>query len=147
MSKLNEFISEVKGGMAKSHHFAVQLTLPSAISNLEPIKSNMNKIILFCDQAQLPGVSYSTNPVRSYGEVKEVPYEKLFEQVNLSFYVDADLTVKKLFDEWIALVQDPVTRDFNYPSKYISDSINILIYDNQNQERYRVALNKVFPKL
>jgi len=146
MNKLNEFISEVKSGMAKTQFFTTQLKLPAALNNFEPIRSNMNKIILFCEQAQLPGLSFGTAQVRSYGEFKEVPYEKLFEPVTLSFYVDAEMVVKKLFDEWIGLVQDPKTRDFNYPSVYLTDTIDIIVSDIQDKDRYKVTLNKAYPK-
>jgi hypothetical protein len=146
MSKLNQFIAEVKGGMAKTQFFTTRLTLPASLNNFEPIRSSMNKIILFCDQAQLPGLSFGTTQVRSYGEFKEVPYEKLFEPVTLSFYVDAEMVVKKLFDEWIGLIQDPKTRDFNYPSTYMTDSIDIIVSDAQDKDRYKVTLNKAYPK-
>lgn len=146
MSKLNEFISNVKMGMAKTSFFTVQLTLPTALNNYEPAKSNMNKIILFCEQAQIPGISFSTNQVRSYGEFREIPYEKLYEPVQLSFYVDADMNVKKLFDSWIDLVQNTTTRDFNYPNQYTTDKIDIIVQDSMDAPKYTVSLNKAYPK-
>lgn len=145
-TKLTEFIAEVKGGVAKSNLFVVNLTVPERIQILEPIKSKLSKIILFCDQAQIPGLSFSTSQVRSFGEYKEVPYEKLFEPVNLSFYVDANMTVKKLFDEWIGLIQDPDTRIFNYPKYYLTDAIDIVVNDANDQDRYKVTLHKAYPK-
>jgi hypothetical protein len=133
-------------GMAKTSFFTVELTLPTALSNLEPAKSNMNKIMLFCEQAQIPGVSFSTNQVRSYGEFREIPYEKLYEPIQLSFYVDADMNVKKLFDSWIALVQNTTTRDYNFPDQYTTDKINIIVQDSMDSPKYTVSLNKAYPK-
>lgn len=144
MSSLNDFISQVKRGMAVSSHFLVQLNLPPALTNVASI--DMQKVILFCDQAQLPGVSFGTNPVRSYGEVREVPYEKLYEGVNLSFYVDADMTVKSLFDEWIALIQNPITRDFNFPQRYLTDTIQIIVKNTQGESVYLCTLHECYPK-
>lgn len=146
MTKLADFIAQVRNGVAKSTHFTVQLNIPQALNGLEPIKSNMNKIILFCDQAQIPGISFGTNQIRSYGEFKEVPYEKLFEPVTLSFYVDSNLIVKKLFDEWISLIQNKETRDFNYPNVYITDKIDIIVENTQGESVYKVSLNKCYPK-
>lgn len=146
MTMLNDFVSEIKAGVAKQTHFTVQLTLPESIANLGGIKENMNKIILFCDQAQLPGISFSSAQVRSYGEFKEVPYEKLYEPVNLSFYVDKDLQVKKLFDAWLALIQSPRTRDFNWPKNYLTNKIDIIVQDTQNNNRYKASLFNVYPK-
>lgn len=143
---LNDFIAKVKSGMAKQTHFTVALTLPSALSNMGGIKENMDKVILFCDQAQLPGISFSTNQVRSYGEFKEVPYEKLFEPVTLSFYVDRDMIVKRLFDEWMGLVQSPSTRDFRWPNQYITNKIDVIVMDTENRNRYVVSLYNAYPK-
>jgi hypothetical protein len=144
MSTLKDFIAQVRSGMAKSSHFMVELTLPESLISTESV--NMNKVIMFCDQAQLPGISFGTNPVRSYGETKEVPYEKLYEPVNLSFYVDSDMIVKRLFDKWMALVQDPITRDFNYPQRYTTNTINIIVENTQGEEIYMCTLHNCYPK-
>lgn len=143
---LNEFISEVKRGVAKTNHFFVELTLPQSLMNTSEIRDNSKKIALFCDQAQIPGVSFATNAVRSFGESKEVPYEKLFEPIQLSFYVDDDFIVKKLFDNWMHLIQDTNTRTFRYPDQYIASSINILVINPSEKERYLVTLHNVYPK-
>lgn len=147
MSKLNEFIAGVRSGMAKNAHFEVELNLPPALTNLEPLKSNMRKVLLFCDQAPLPGYSFGSNQVRSYGEFREVPYEKLYEQVQLSFYVDADMHVKALFDRWAELIQSPVTRDFSYYNNYTTDQIRIFVKDTLDNARYMCVLNKAYPKI
>jgi hypothetical protein len=144
MSSLNEFITEVKRGMAKPNHFLVQLNLPPALTNSTSI--DIRKVILFCDQAQLPGISFGTNPVRSYGEVREVPYEKLYEGVNLSFYVDADMMVKSLFDKWIELIQNPDTRDFNFAETYMTDTIKIIVENSQGESVYICTLHECYPK-
>ena len=146
MSTLKDFVAEMKGGLARNSHFAVLVKLPAAISNDDLIKGNYQKIMLFCEQASLPGISFSTSQVRSFGEFKEVPYEKLYEQVSLSFYVDADLTVKRLFDQWINLIQDTTNRTYSWPSTYLTDTIDIFVYDTENNQRYKCTLHQVFPK-
>lgn len=106
----------------------------------------MTKILLFCEQAQLPGVSFSTSQVRSFGEFKEVPYEKLYEPISLSFFADSDLTVKTLFDKWVNLIQDTNTRMYSYPDEYVTDNIKIFVHDVQNQKKYCVTLYECYPK-
>ena len=144
MSTLNDFISHVRDGMAKNNHFKVVLTVPSALTNMTEV--NMQKIMLFCDQAALPGVSFGTTPIRSYGESREVPYEKLYEPITLSFYVDANLTVKHLFDKWIQLVQSPVSRDFNYPQEYQTKTIELFVENMEGEGVYSCKLFDCFPK-
>lgn len=146
MSTLKDFIAEVKGGLARPAHFAVMVKLPASIANDDLIKGNITKIMLFCEQATLPGISFATAPVRSFGETKEVPYEKLYEGVTLSFYVDADLTVKRLFDQWSNLIQDTKTRLYQYPSTYLTDTIDIFVYDTENNQRYKCTLHQAYPK-
>lgn len=142
---INTFISNVKSGLARNNHFLVQLSLPSKLAVSDPTKTNLEKILLFCDQAQLPGVSYGTNQVRTYGEFREVPYEKLYEQVTLSFYVDKDLYVKNLFEEWINLIQDRKTRDFEFPVNYMTD-IEIYVLDTEDNKKYKIKLKNAYPK-
>lgn len=145
-NRLNEFISEVKIGVARTNQFIVEIFPPKALMALNDISANLHMILMFCDQAQLPGISLSTAPVRSFGESKEVPYEKLYEPIQLSFYVDDSMIVKKLFDEWMNLIQDTDTRTFNYPKTYIANTLNIIVIDKKEQYRYAVTLHNVYPK-
>lgn len=144
MSTLNEFIAYVKNGVAKNNKFLVNLTLPEDLADMKDI--NMRKVLLFCDQAAIPGVSFASAPIRSYGETRELPYEKLYEQITLSFYLDAKLTIKTLFDRWIQLVQDPVSRDFTYPKDYKTHSIEILVGNVEGEQVYKCVLYNCFPK-
>lgn len=145
-NKLNEFISEVKNGVARTNQFIVELTPPRELALKKDINDALRMIVMFCDQAQLPGLSLSTAQVRSYGEFKEVPYEKLYEPIQLSFYVDNNFKVKTLFDEWMNLIQDPNDRTFNYPKDYIAESLNIHVIDKLDRTRHTVTLHKVYPK-
>ena len=142
---LNDFVSNIKQGLAKSNHFFVDIALPSKLATSDPTKSNLQKILLFCDQAQLPGTSYGTNQVRTYGEFREVPYERIYEPVQLSFYVDKELYVKHFLENWMNTVQDKTTRDFQYP-KYYSTNIDIYVLDTVDQQKYKTTLKYAYPK-
>lgn len=146
MSTLSDFISGVREGLSRTNHFSVLLTPPSSLANDNIISPKMTKILLFCEQAQLPGVSFSTSQVRSFGEFKEVPYEKLYEPITLNFLADSNLTVKVLFDKWVNLIQDTSTRMYSYPDEYMTDNIKIFVHDVQNQKKYCVTLYECYPK-
>ena len=144
MSKLTDFISQVRDGIAKTSHFTTVVVLPpSLLSKFS--SSDITKLILFCDQTQIPGVSFSSNQVRSYGEFKEVPYEKLYEAVTLSFYVDSNMVIRNVFDEWVKLIQGN-SRDFSWPKEYLSDLTSIVVENSQGDQTYVVNLRKCFPK-
>ena len=146
MSSLNDFIANVKQGMARTNHFTVELLLPEELANMSPIREKLRMIQMFCDQTQLPGVSFGTSQVRSHGEFKEVPYEKLWEPITMNFYVDKELYVKYLFDTWIDLVQSQNSRTFRYPNEYMSDKMNIITEDIESTARYETTLYRCYPK-
>ena len=146
---INRFISEIKnGGVARHNRFAVLFTPPRKISEGAKVLGNkdaLQKVLLFCDTVQLPGVNYSTVQNRTFGEFRETPYERLYDNLAMTFYVDNDMKIKALFDDWINTVQNPNTRTFNYYNNYISN-MTIEIQDLSDKTRYRMTLWEVYPK-
>jgi hypothetical protein len=138
---LDQFIANIKnGGLSRSNRYVVNIAKPFAVDDVI-----YRQILLYCDQAQLPGVNYSTIQNRSYGEFREVPYEKLYGDVNMSFYVDKDLYVKEFFDKWINSIQDTNSRAFNYYDQYTT-KISIDVQDLNDNSKYRVTLHECYPK-
>jgi len=138
---LKDFISQVKkGSIARNNRYAVIFTPPARVN-----PGALQKVLLFCDQIQLPGVNYSTTQNRTFGEFRETPYEKLYDNLTMSFYVDNDMKVKGLFDDWIGSIQDPITRKFSYYNDYISN-MTIEIQDLQSKTRYEMTLWECYPK-
>lgn len=138
---IEQFISTIKQqGLSRTNRYAVTLTPPVSVDN-----ANLSTILLLCDQISLPGMNYATIQNRTFGEFREVPYEKLFDSVTMSFYVDQGLQVKYLFDKWMAYIQDPKTRRFNYYKNYISP-MEIVVQDLMNKSRYSVQLYECYPK-
>jgi hypothetical protein len=143
-TKLREFISNIRtGGVMKTSRYSVFMPLPKAMLGTGP--SDMKKILMFCSEAQLPGVSLSTSQVRTFGEVREMPYEKLYDNVNLTFYVDQEMKVKSLFDDWMNTIQGN-SRTFEYYDNYVTD-IQIYVEDARDDSRYVVTLYECYPKM
>ena len=136
---LNDFTSQVKKeGLAIVNRYAVVLP------NMEG--SDMSRMLLmYCSATQLPGLNNSTTPARTFGEYREMPYERLFEAVNMEFYVDRPMKVKTYWDNWMGQVIDPVTRKFNYYKNYTKD-ITIFVLDRQDKNIYGCTLYEAFPK-
>lgn len=147
MTTLTSFISEVKtGALARSSHYSINFTPPkiffrSALNSSEKVR----KLLLYCNSAQLPGINISTFQSRTFGETREMPYDKLFDNVSLSFYVDRDMYIKKFFDTWIDGIQNPTTRTFEYYDQYTTD-IEIRIQDVAEKDTYIVKLFEAYPK-
>jgi len=137
-SPLNSFISKVKqDGLARTNRYTVLFT---------GFTTNRSRdAMMMCDQVQLPGTNFNTADMRTFGEIRKAPYERLYEDVNMSFYVDTSMTVKSFFDDWMTYIQDPMTRNFGYYDDYTADII-IEVQDLKNQSRYGVKLYEAFPK-
>jgi hypothetical protein len=145
MATLNEFISQVAGeGLMRSNRFAVSFSLPPGIG-YGRYNQDLRKILLYCDNVNLPGLTIETTQAKTFGEIREMPYQKMFDNINMGFYVDNAMSVKLLFDAWMEAIQDPVTRTFNYYKDYTTD-ITIEVFDIANKVRYGVTLFQCYPK-
>lgn len=143
---LKDFIGNVKNGMARTNYYDVTFAKPQVVASSLYDNITLNRILLFCDQVQLPGLTMSTTPIRTFGEVREMPYEKLYDNITMSFYVDKEMKVKLFFDEWINGIQNPWTRTFAYYEQYTTD-IKVIAYDVANNSRYLVTLYEAYPKV
>jgi hypothetical protein len=131
---LNEFISSVKDkGMANANRYFV------AITGAE------RKIGLFCDNAQLPGTQILSTPARTFGEIREVPYELSYDPITLTFYIDNEWQVKRFFDVWRESVFDPVTRVAGYYNDFVRD-VTIYCYNKEDKKVYTIKLLDAYPK-
>jgi hypothetical protein len=114
---INDFIAQVKeGGLARTNRYIVDFRPPVAGED-----DTKRKLILFCDQVQLPGQNFSTVQNRTFGEFREVPYERIYDNITLSFLVDSGMNVKKVFDKWMDKIADPNTRTYGYYKDYTVD--------------------------
>jgi hypothetical protein len=140
----SEFLSEVKtGGLARNNRFTVSFDGGELIGAITG--NDYRKLLLFCDGAQLPGQSLATVPNRTFGEIRETPYDRLYEPVTLSFYCDTQMQVKYYFDNWMDQIYNPATRKFAYYDDYICN-LTIDAKDTQNNTQYRVTMFEAYPK-
>jgi len=143
MANLNEFIGSIKTqGLMRSNRYAINFSLPRNVQNSG---SDLRSILLFCDSVTLPGVTISTTPALTYGEIREMPYEKLFAPVTFTFFMDTAMNVKQVFDNWQAAIVDPVTRQTGYYDDYTTD-IEITVFDINDNSRYSVKLYQAYLK-
>lgn len=140
---LKDFVALVKtNGVAKPSHFSVMFTPVG-----KPILSNFNieSMLLYCSQANIPGINIASNPAKIFGETFEFAYEKMYGPLNLSFYVDTNMEVKKIFDSWMDNIQDPKTKRFSYYSDFTTD-ITLNVYDTMHKKVYTMTFYEAYPK-
>lgn len=144
---LNDFITNVTGkGLAKSNYFSAIIYPPPLMlqANFKSPITTTN-FALQCDSASIPGLSLMTNDVAVYGEARQMPTQRLFSEMSLSFYVDLDLTIKKYFDAWMDFIINPNTRTCRYYDDYTTQ-MEVIVHDKNFNIRYKVKLFECYPK-
>ena len=130
---LQDFVAEMQKGVARSNRYFV--VMPDAD----------RMIGLFCENTQLPGSTILTTPSKIFGESREVPYERSYEPITMSFYVDSDFKVKEYFDNWHNSIFDPYTRAGNYYEEYVKP-IEIWVHNVEDKRTYALSLYECYPK-
>jgi hypothetical protein len=142
MASMREFIGTIANqGLMRNNRFNVLLSVPPAVS----LGVDVRKVLLYCDSVTLPGLSIATAEAKTYGEVREMPYQRVFENIPMTFYVDNAMHVKLMFDTWLAAVINPGTREVNYYRDYTTD-MSISVYDVNEKSRYEVTCYQCYPK-
>lgn len=146
---LQEFIALVKNdGLIKPSHYNFRLVkYPSYFTDNRKLVSEFNKLHVLCEATQLPGVQLQTMNHEEFGETREVPYQRAFDNVSLTFILDRKMIVKNFFDQWLEYVVDPVTRTHGFYDKYIGNII-IEMQDASTDSKtmYSVRLEDCYPK-
>jgi len=139
---LNNFIAKVKNdGLARSSRFNVVITPPKVLVDGGFIDRDM---ILLCDHIDIPSTTLATNDLNVYGEVRAMPYQRLFGDTKISFYMDRDMSIKKFFDRWINHIIHPKSRIQNYYDNYIS-TMEAVVNTLEEKATYKVIYNECYP--
>lgn len=148
-SPLNDFISTVKSnGIMPLNRFTVEFALPKSISTIFGGSNSMK--VMMCHGLNLPGIVLTTQQSKTYGEYREFPYEKLFNNINMNFYITSisgggQLSNITIFNEWMNSIQNPYTREFSYYDDYITD-ITVTIQDKAEDDKHTVKFFECYPK-
>lgn len=127
--------ANINKGYARPNLFTVDLGNVKASKALE--------YRLNCFQAQLPGNTIATTD-KDDG-FRSVAYKKVFADVILGFYCSSDLKELKFFQDWIDIIVDKNTNQFNVPEKYIWP-ITITQYNRQWGRVAEWKLSDAYPK-
>ena len=135
MPTIHDFKATMQRGFARPNLFEV------SISKVAPDKQF--KYQMSCFQAQIPGHNIATTD-KDIG-FRSIAYQKIFSDVILGFYVDADLSQLKFWQEWIDQIVHKKNNQHNYYNTYIG-TVKI---KQQNRSGHAVAtwtLHDAYPK-
>lgn len=139
-NRQKDFIAEIKTkGIARTNRFTVDFTPPKAMGE------NVKRMLLFCEKATLPGINFTSTSNRTFGESREVVYDRIFDPVTLTFHVDRKMSVKSIFDDWSAYIINPIDRTVGWYSNYVTP-LTIRVQDLEDKTTYLVQLMEAYPK-
>lgn len=144
MTSINEFIAQVKSeGLARDNRYLVTITPPQSLVGGSPDV----KLRLLCQSVSIPGMNFVSNPVLTYGEQREVIYNRQFEPITMEWLLDSRMDIKRFWDQWQQLMIHPVSRMVSYYQDYIGTiEISQLDISNEEKEKYAVRLYEAYPK-
>jgi len=132
-------VSDIKSrllNVAQTSQYRLTLSVPAAVrtkvSDLNGL--DFDNISLSCSEANLPGSSLATHDVTNdyQGVTEKMAYRRIYDDVlGLTFYVDRNYNVIRLFERWIDYISgitDPGTykspftnQRVRYPKTYKND--------------------------
>tara|TARA_B100000131_G_scaffold260063_1_gene255807 strand:+ start:43 stop:684 length:642 start_codon:yes stop_codon:yes gene_type:complete len=114
--------------VAQSSQYLLTLTIPAAVrskvSDLSDL--DLDNIVLSCSEASLPGSSLATHDVTNdyQGVTEKMAYRRIYDDVlGLTFYVDRNYNVIKLFERWIDHISGITDTNF-YKSPYTNQRVS-----------------------
>lgn len=143
---INDFKATLgKRGIAKPTLFRVEFTnIPTILQNTLGVNEILKDLHFFAESAEFPGTQILTQEIRYYDMPSKFAYGKAHDDLNLTFRLDRDFQVKKLFDVWINSIYDRKTGNVYYKQTYIG---NLQIYQVMENgfSSYAIELEEVFP--
>lgn len=134
-----------KRGFAKPTMFRVEFTnIPAVLNNTRGTSEIIKDLHFFAETAEFPGTQILTQELRYYDMPAKFAYGKAHDELNITFRLDRDFQVKKLFDVWVNSIYDRETGNINYKNFY-SGSLQIYQVMENGVSSYAIELEDVFP--
>lgn len=99
-----------------------------------------------CESVNFPGRSFSSQPNRISGPVREMPYESLYSgDLDMTFRVGGDMFERQYFEEWMDIIVDHKSNRLNYYDNYVRD-IYLTQLNLKDEIVHQVKIKECYPK-
>jgi hypothetical protein len=164
---------ELVGNLAQTNYYLIDIPLPPQLkkhfSDSYPDLGNIDvfikeKLGYLCSEATLPTSSYATAEVKDnyMGVTQEFAHTRLYTDMDLTFYVDADYSILRFFEGWMdyigggnirgvepaaaSILNGNIYRRFNFPNFYKIQNMSILKFERDYDKVLEYIFVNVFPK-
>ena len=144
--RISDIIAQTSADFARPNLFRVEMEVPGYAGN-----PNLN---LNCYNAQIPGLS-TAGTDKDTG-LRSIAYSKIYDDVILSFYCSEDLWELRVMQDWMNIINSPITNSLNYYTEYTT-TIKIIHLSRtgtklddgtigQNEKTMTTTLHEAYPK-
>lgn len=134
-------ISSSDGGPAKSNRFLVQISGgPFDVSELRDLS-------FLCEATELPGRGFMSTDIRYYGPNFKAPYQTVYEDMNLTFICRDKFRERKIFDDWLDMINPVSSYNFFYRKDYTSTIKLHQFAETADESRYSFTFEDAYPIL
>jgi hypothetical protein len=82
---------------------------------------DLEYLSFLCNQTVIPGRHFSTNEYTTHGPIQRMPYQSIYDQLEVSIFCRSDLLERKFFDHWQNRIQSDKDYKWNYFKSYVQD--------------------------
>lgn len=142
---MNQFraVSNDKGGPAKSNRFLVEIESRHELT-LNPVQNDLS---FLCEAAELPGRGFMSTDIRYYGPNFKVPYQSVYEDLNLTFICRSEFLERNFFDNWMNYINPVMDFNFQYRDNYTSTVKIHQFSDFSDDSVYTFVFDEAYPIL
>lgn len=141
-------------GLARASRYVVMIQAPKIMLGNSLIPSEflgsggvLDDLSFLCESAELPSRGFTSTDLRYYGPQFKIPFQAVYEDLNLTFLCRDALLERELFDTWMELINPTTTFDFNYRDDYATSITTYQMSDLAHQPRYKIVYEKAYPIL
>lgn len=118
--------------------------IPNSINEIRGVSEMLRDLSLFAESAEVPGTQILTQEHRFYDLPQKYAYAKAHDDLNITFRMDGDHQVRRIFDLWINSIYDPNTGNIRYKADY-TGTIHIHQIRLDGTKAYSVEIQDCFP--
>ena len=139
---ISQFKSSFTTDLARPSRFDVLIPVP-IILFASPLVTSRS-LLYRCETAQLPGRTFEMHEQKTYGPIEKYPYLTTYNDLDLTFIVDSDMSQKYIFDTWLEYINPAFTNNFKYKVDYAT-YLTVNQYDTQNKLVYAADFYECYP--
>lgn len=132
-------------GYATPSLFVVEFVhIPAVMTDIRGVAEILRDLRMFAETAEVPGTQILTQEHRFYDLQQKYAYAKAHDDLNITFRLDSDHLVRRMFDLWIDSIYDKRTGNVRYKNDY-TGTLRIHQMRLDGTKAYSVEVQECFP--